>query len=220
MRPPIPNALVEPALLLVEGAADQSFFAALMNERSIRGIDVAYPAAPHPGGKTGYWSVLRALRLVRGFESLRNIILVADSDGDSEAAFAFMIAQLQEADGYALPDVPHSTTTGGDPLVTVLLVPWMNESGDLETLCLPACYDKWPTVGRCVDAMAECTGVGAWEPTKKSKALLRWFISSTCRPDPNTSLVHLWSRPPEYRIPLQHVSFDKIANFLDQFSAS
>jgi hypothetical protein len=205
-------------MLVVEGNSDEWFFRRLCIERQIpdygffRGGQGELPA-----GKTGFSKVLRALRVMPGFEVVEGIIVATDTDDDPKKAFSAAAGQLKEAE-YEVPSGPLQWTAGakGMPPVSVLLIPWHDEAGTLEQLVLPAAEAKWPTEYACLEQYAQCTKAEAWHPSKRAKMMTRSLMSAVHEPDPNIGLANLWERSAtkDY-IPLIHAHFDRIAKFLE-----
>jgi hypothetical protein len=97
------------------------------------------------------------------------------------------------------------------------MLPWDNELGCLETLCLQAVNKKYEKEMQCVIKQSECVGINDWPPQKQSKMILRCLLSSVCKSEPNTPLTRAWStdsgRPGDI-FPLDHPAFNPIAEFL------
>lgn len=213
----VPQFLVSPYLILCEGSNDESFFTGLLKNRNIKGFQVAFPADPEQrsGGRNGFGDLLGSLTLQSGFSNLKTIVLASDNDDNGAKSFKFIQRQIKEAGEYSVPKKPFLITrTRGYPSLAVLMLPWKQELGNLETLCLRAAIDKWPKVASCLKDYYRCSDAPNWTLTKRSKMKLRCLIAATCKDDPNTSLTHLWSRKEEYHIPLDHECFDRIVKFL------
>ena len=209
-----------PWLILCEGQGDAAFFEHLIRERRLPDFEIKYPKEREPGGKDAFGKRLDALRIQPGFERLSAVIVVSDNDDNSDSSFQNIQRQLDWA-GYGVPTMPLEIARAADfPAVVVLMLPWVNEPGVLETLCLQAACDWWPTLKLCLDAYCECAGTNAWKPSKQFKMRLRCLLSAACESDPNTSLVYAWSGEGRGElIPLAHPCFDRIAQFLQVFQA-
>src|SRR5215216_7156640 len=132
----IPKILTETTLILCEGKGDEQFLKHLLEARNVTGFQIAFPeqrkdadgnviAGAGGYGRGSFWYELDALKLVRGFESLRNVVIVTDSDNDSAVAFREVQDQVTRAGGYDVPTAPMrpSNRTRNNPPVIVKTVP-------------------------------------------------------------------------------------------------
>ncbi|HTX21214.1 MAG TPA: DUF3226 domain-containing protein [Candidatus Aquilonibacter sp.] len=96
---------------------------------------------PSCGGKDKFARILTGLVAESSAspdEQRKAIIVVADNDGDPKGAFKNVQDQIQTA-GFAVPKKPREiVTTPNLPFLCVLMIPWDNDSGCLESLCLEA----------------------------------------------------------------------------------
>ncbi len=209
--------ITESRVIVCEGKADVAFFEHLIQERGLPGFQVL-PA----DGKDGYERVLVALSAAQGFDRIFGILVVGDNDLDPGAAFLNIQRQVRAAGGYGVPNHPGEVVrSGGFPAVLVMMVPWQERTGCLETLLVEAVYDVRPDFKVCVDAYAACTRADLWNEVEQSKMKSQVVISAVCRSDPNTPVSYAWSRN-ESIFPLDRPCFDQIAAFLggfDQFIA-
>jgi len=206
-------------VILCEGSGDKNVFQSLITTRNLPDFYVTHPReGTDPGGRAGFTSRLRGLRLQPGFDDVTGIIVVSDSDNDANASFQQVRTLIHNA-GYRAPNQP-SVYVAGPPAMCVRLIPNTNEVGQLETLCLRAIQGAWPNQYQCAEDYAQCTGVETWPRNKKERAKLRALIAHVCMTDPNTSLSHLWHGGREEVVPLGHAAFDDIAAFLSGFDAA
>jgi len=215
----IPGNIKEPRLILCEGQGDAQFIKHLIKERNLPGFDVHFPHEPYTetGGVNGFKEMLEALSLFHGFRTLKGILILSDNDDNPANAFLSLSEVISSAEGYKAPSQPLEVVrTDGVPPLVVVMLPWRDQPGNIETLCLISSYDSYPPIRACLDEYVTCTGVNTWGLTKQSKMKMRCMLSSTCNSDPNTSLVYAWSRG-ENLIPLNHRCFDQIADFLRRF---
>ena len=213
-----------PWVIICEGAGDAAFFRHLIDERKIPKFFITYPNHVIPtaqGGRDGFTRRLKAIRTLRGFSSVTDLIIVSDNDDDPQANFE-KVQELIEATEYlTVPDKPE-TTAGANPRVSIYMFPQTDVKGQLETLCLESCGDAWPKIAECLDGFEKCNQAHfqQWpEEQKKEKMRMRVMISSLCSEDPYTSLVHAWSRKVKM-IPLDHACFDGIAAYLNNVATS
>jgi len=208
-------------VILCEGQGDQAFFVNLIRTRSLPGFSVVFPSdKPEqgiPGGVDGFAGRLRALRAERDFSKIEGLLVVADNDSRPEASFTRVQQQLTEAGGYPVPTQPLEVARGeSGPWVVVMMLPWIGQPGNLETLCVKAMRGAWPEAAVCLEEFCRCTSTSRWDLSKQSKMRLRAMISAVCESDPNTSLVYAWNRP-QNLIPLNDAVFDEIAAYLSDF---
>lgn len=216
---PISGNIVEPRLILCEGEGDASFLNHLIKERNLPGFDIFFPSNPYTetGGVNGFKEMLESFSLFHGFRTLKGMLVISDNDDNPANAFRSVSEQISSAEGYKAPGQPLEVIrTDSVPPIVVVMLPWKDQPGNLETLCLVSSYDSYPPIRGCLDEYVTCTGVDKWGLTKQSKMKMRCMLSSTCKSDPNTSLVYAWSRS-ENLIPLNHRCFDQIADFLRRF---
>jgi len=215
----IPANIKEPRLILCEGLADASFIRNLIKERNLPPFDIHCPAEPYTttGGVNGFKEMLEAFSLFQGFRTLKGILILSDNDDNPANAFCSVSKQISSAEGYKAPSQPLAVVrTDSVPPLVVVMLPWRDQPGNIEQLCLISSYESYPNIKACLDEYVTCTGVNLWGLTKQLKMKMRCMLSSTCSSDPNTSLVYAWSRG-ENLIPLNHGCFDQIADFLRKF---
>ncbi len=170
-------------------------------------------------GKDGFGKVLAGLVTA----NYKAIIIVADNDGDPAGAFQNVQRQIKEA-GFTVPNRPRETVaTEGLSALTVLMIPWDEEAGCLETLCLGAANTVYIRQLECADALVKCANAEEWGIAKKSKLRMRGFLSAVCKSDPNTGLRYAWSTDggrPGNIFPLKGVdAYKQIADYFKEFAA-
>jgi hypothetical protein len=205
-------------VILCEGEGDCSFFRHLIAKRNLPAFDIFCPRRPYTedGAVQGYDDMLTVFTAGQGFSDLIGILVQGDNDHDAAIKFQAIAGKIAEAEGYVAPHNPLEVARAVNrPPVVVMMMPWVNEPGCLETLCLPSAEAAFPEVKKCVDKQYECANISTWDIAKQHKMRLR-MIASTCKTDPYTSLVHAWSRT-ENLIPLDHACFQRIVDFLANF---
>ena len=215
------SAALKEYVLLCEGGGDVAFFEHLIKSRKLPDFSVISPRwGTDNGGVSGYEGRLRALKVQPTFEVVKGLLVVGDNDGDPSSAFGGVKAQIEAAGDFNLPKTPLTVAKGKpqSPIVVVMMLPWTDEIGQLETLCLIAMRDTYPELAKCVDQFCQCSGTAEWRRNKLEKMTTRAMLTANCEQDPNTSLSYAWSRSTDL-IPLTHTCFDRIANFLDDFPA-
>ncbi len=212
-----------PYLVVVEGPGDAEFFRHLIRCRGLAAkFHVRCPRdadGVSGGGNTRFRQALDAFGVIPGFDDLEAVIVATDADDDPTVAFANAQQQIRStAKGLVAPAAP-LVEGSGRPRVSVMVVPWVGEPGNLETLCAVAAAAAFPREADCADQFEACTGVAEWPVAKRSKVRLRSIISSAYQRNPDLSLARLWREDPGL-VPLDHECFDRIAKYLGSFANS
>lgn len=204
-------------MLLVEGAHDKAFFDELCKVRSIPDYSAVHGLqnSKPQGGKDGFSQVLLAMPTQPGFEAVEGIIVVMDSDADPSKALDHARKHLNAA-GFGVPDkaMEWAKSSKGLPDTAILLLPWEDETGDLEKLLLPTLQWQWPERFACMESYAACTKCEERPVGKQSKMKLRALLTGIC-PDPYMGLSNVWQRSDTRDlIPVTHASLDRVAEYL------
>lgn len=210
-------------LLLCEGVGDMRFFQAFL---PLHGLDRAFfvcfpgkPSDPTGGrGKFGSWLALQN-EISESFRTnVKAILIIHDNDDDAGKSFEEVKKGIQAAKFLPVPDAEQQVARkAGAPDVMVLGVP-IGAAGCMETLCLTAALSKWP-LEVDLNAYAAKTPSSGWPLRKQSKMKMQCLLSSVCEPTPDTSFAWHWQEKDAYRIPLNHPSFNDLAEFLKKFEA-
>jgi hypothetical protein len=202
--------------MLCEGDDDKGVFEAIISKRGLPEFQVCHAhECGGIGGRGGFAKALAGIEAISGFGSVRGFLLVTDND--------VLNASFKEAQ-QALLDNGH--TPPADPMgigriagrpVAILMIPHREVVGDLETLCLPAVHDKWPTAENCVRAFLDCTGASAWRKRSSlSKARARAAAVGFNEPDPYKGIGHLFRND---TLSAMHPCFDEISEFISTLAA-
>jgi hypothetical protein len=170
---------------------------------------------PDCAGKDGFGKILNGLI----GKTHKAIIIVADNDGNPAEAFKCIQKQIGEA-GFTIPKNPREIVETPDlPPLSVLMIPWDNDSGCLETLCMCAANSEYKhQLEVCADALVKCAGKD-WDIAKQAKLRMRGFLSAVCKSDPNTGLRYAWNRT-EKPFQLKGVAaFNQIADYFRNLAA-
>lgn len=208
-----------PRTILCEGEGDRSFFRHLIESRGLPRFDVFCPGKPYTedGAVEGYDDMLTLFATGDGFRDVTGILVQGDNDEHPGKKFNDIRNKIGAAEGYTPPAQPLEVVRNNTrPPLLVMMLPWVGEHGALETLCLRSAEDAHPKIRDCVEAHVRCVDVSEWDLVKQHKMRLRCMMTSICKTDPYTSLVHAWSRSVEM-IPLNHSCFNQIADFLQNF---
>jgi hypothetical protein len=221
-------AITKPRVIVCEGEGDRAFFSHLIQERGLPEFDIFHPAQEEgvAGGVTGYKDFLVALSVPLTLRQTSGVLIVADNDVEPNASFGFVQQQIRDAAAiveidsgstFGVPVAPMQVARGhGLPPIVVMMFPWTDDPGNLETICLDAVYAVRPDLRECIDSYCLCSHTSEWDISKQSKMRLECLIASLCRSKPSTALRYAWSRP-ESIIPLGQASFDRVADVLRGF---
>jgi hypothetical protein len=215
-------------VIVCEGEGDKAFFSHLIEERGLPEFDIFHPAdAPGAaGGVSGFGDFLTAMSVPLSVKAVSGILIVADNDVNPGESFTGVQQQIHSSAGsmqggsaYGIPAAPLQVAQSvGLPPVVIMMLPWLDTPGNLETICLDAVYSSNPDLRECLDDYCTCSGTSGWDVSKLSKMRLECVIAALCRSKPATALRYAWSRS-ETIIPLAENCFNPIANFLHGFDA-
>ncbi len=207
-------------LIISEGKGDEAFFKHLLETHGLSGFKIL-PRLKGIAPGNVFDKMLRAIRTASEHHNVKLVVIVADCDSEPERAFRKVAKQIRRAKGYAIPDKPREVANGTDVVSTsVLMLPWDDEQGALETVCFKVASRRRRKIGKCVRTFVECVGAAEWKPSQLSKLQLRCLMAASCKGDPNTGLQFAWSpqwgRRPKDLIPLDmnHLSLDRIVEYL------
>jgi hypothetical protein len=223
------KTFTEPLFFLCEGNADCAFVRAALAHRgktsgySIRSMSHQdlNTGAWIPGGVDNLGSALSAYRQTTGFDpNVKHVVVVIDNDADPAANFAKARTQvLSTATAFkpslGVPNQPHVRANGnqGDVAVTILTVPWIGLTGNLEKLLLPALRRARPQVAACADTYEGCALIAGWaSDTKKDKMRVRTILAAW-EDDPEIGIGKIWIEAPEL-IPLTDPSLQQMIDCL------
>lgn len=215
--------------MICEGTGDVNFFKNLILTRGLPAFTSDHDLKKHPeasqaredGGMSSYVRRLRSVNAASAYDKdpVDAVLLIADNDNDPANQFRRVRDFIRAARDFAVPDAPRKVAREQGRISTgILMLPWDDEQGQLETLCPPALREAWPRQAACADALMNCTGSFAGESRNLERYWTRVMLA-TVSADPNTPLAHAWSRElgPNL-IPLNHHCFDRIAGALRQFA--
>jgi hypothetical protein len=99
------------------------------------------------------------------------------------------------------------------------MIPWAEERGHLERLCCDAAKYSDKTVGGHIDTLMGLLHADKWTQSRFGKAWLRTNLAARCERDPFIPLGVIFEEN-RYAdmIPLDHPSFQRIADFLSSFA--
>src|SRR5262249_48684150 len=143
---------------------------------------------------------------------------MADCDDDPAGSFSSVYDQVVAA-GWQRPSAPRQFTTAKPtyPPLAVLMLPWDDEVGALETLFYTAASSVWGEAAKCVEEFVTCTGAEKRLPQQVSKCQLRCLIAGLHAKDPNITLAWIWTKEREatHLIPIAHECFNRTVAWLN-----
>jgi hypothetical protein len=213
-----------PSLLICEGPEDRFFFHRLIEVRKLPRFHIWPAGGRHAdsGGYTKFAQAIAAFQIERPktYRSLRDIIIAADNDEDPPGRFRNVCTHIERVFGSGTaPTAPLRRTLKMRPRVTALMIPWAEERGHLERLCCDAAKYSDKTVGGHIDTLMGLLHADKWTQSRFGKAWLRTNLAARCERDPFIPLGVIFEEN-RYAdmIPLDHPSFQRIADFLSSFA--
>ncbi len=212
-----------PRLLICEGLEDLSFFRLLIEARKLPRFHLQSSGGRFkPGGNTKFRSAIQAFRIEKPkiFDSLGDIVLVADNDDMPSGNFKKVCQQIDQYFGAGTAPPAPLQPTKTQPRVTILMIPWEGEHGHLESLCVESARCANKNIGRHVNDFMALIHSEKWRSESRvGKAKLRISLAARCESDPFVPLKHVFDDPKHHTlIPLTHASFNRIADFLSTFA--
>jgi hypothetical protein len=207
--------------VLCEGEEDAAFARAVAAGRNPK---LFFDVSPNVdvgniGGNTGFEASFLALEPIAGFNQVKHVVILADNDENPTRSFNSIIKSLAalRASNAIHRQWGEATQAGaqfgGDRSVAVWMWPAPGEKGCLETLLWRAVKKRHPKEAECAEAACHCSGADRWPVSKFYKALVRCFLSLTCKRNPAISLSTLW-RDAANLIPISDLAFKAFADFL------
>ena len=205
-----------PRLLICEGPEDHAFFHRLIEARGLPRFHIQ----PSKGNAQFAPAIAKfKLENTKAYNALRNIVIAADNNEDPKGRFDNVCAHIERVFGPGTaPEEPQKEAKTKPP-VSVLMIPWTGGHGHLECLCYAAADDADKVAGSRVEDLLALCGADDWTTSRQGKAWLRANLAIRCEQDPFVSLGSVFNDPRfRHLIPVDHASFDSIANFLSSFA--
>ena len=208
-------------LIICEGPDDVAFFAALIEKRTLPKFHIRYTGKPdvrgvRRGGNSLFGETLRSYKVRRDFHVIKDILLVTDSDADPERSFDKVKTQVLDV-GFSPPHSP-LMRSNGCPAISIMVIR-QGPRGNLECYCTEAVRSADPVNSAFVDGFMSQVINEEWTPEMVGKLWLRVALASRYRQNPFIHLGELIRQAPD-KIPLEHVSFNSVANYLATFGAA
>jgi hypothetical protein len=196
--------------IICEGPADEEFFKRLIKGRGLPDFDIV--AAE---GRGTFSQRLMGLR-VRA--QSRAVLIVSDNDDNPIRSFQDVQEQIRIATGYPIPERPMEVSKkAGQPTVMIMMLPWVDIPGCLETVLRSIWQREQESLKVCVDGFLECTNVTQWEIQKRDKAAIQCYIAGSNHEDPTKSLRWYLRKTQDIPIQMNSSELDDIANTLRDF---
>lgn len=207
-------------LLLCEGPDDREFFRLFIETRGLPRFRVRHNGTKDDpkGGNTKFIPGLRAhYELAGSLNRFNQVLIVSDNDDNPGASFENVKQQVETFFQFA-PDAPRESAQG-PPLVQILMIPWDDKPGNLETLCLDAAKNAQANIAGFVDQFAAQAQVDRWSNENRKKEMwLRSNLAARCERDPFVTLRNVFTdQRNQHLIPLDHASFQNISDVLTSF---
>jgi len=201
---------IESKIIVCEGDSDRRFLDVLLQRRNIN----SFQTVKHASGKGGFTNRLRTIRTNDDFAMIKTIILVRDNDDNPTSSFADIVKQVQKAGDYPVPTRPLEVAKAKNGLgIVIVMLPWTDQEGGLETLVLESISGKEPQVRECLTEYLACTPARSWNTNKQSKMLLACMVAGIVEKNPVGSLSYLWNEENNLKNLLDHQCFNKLATF-------
>jgi hypothetical protein len=191
---------------LCEGFEDSAFLKRLCEARGLPHFHIKKASTqPRGGGNTEFGRVLALYRKSNaGFHHLHNVLIITDSDGNTQQAFDRVCAQLGQH-AFEVPAAPLQTGQG-KPAITVMVL-----EGNLECFFRSAAASTDAQAAGKVNNFAALVTNGAWEAHKEGKLWLRASLAARCERDPFVTLGSVFTEPRYHPlIPVGHNSFNDL----------
>jgi hypothetical protein len=213
--PNTPAQISSEFLVVGEGSGDAAFIANLCRVRDIHGFQVE-----DARGESRFPEYLKGLLARSGYERVKGILIVGDSDDSPDDNFTKIRGYLRDAK-LPHPNSPFTLAKRDGLTVCVMLLPYNNGNavrGCLDTILLKEIEVRKAEFGRCIDTFRACINGSVRSRNQEDKFRLRCFVAAMYPEDPNLSITFAVS-PSKGLVDLGHTTFDEIATFLQGFQA-
>ena len=161
-------------ILVVEGNDDEYLFRALLSHIRLYGVQIV-----NARGKDNIRRSIAVIRQSPDFGAVSSLGVVRDADTNAASAFQSVRDALVSV-GLSAPTEP-LTPAAGDPTTVALILPYGENSGTIEDVCLASVADD--EAMPCVDEYMRCISEQSTQQSSSpSKAKAQAFLSSRARP--------------------------------------
>ena len=214
-------------LIVCEGPGDKNVLCELLSQHDIYdNFNVRFPGKEDFAAGRG--AIVPWLNTVADasstFDVVKAILIIADNDDDPVSSLDEILSGLKSIakKRFGVPTAEKQFVRGSGaqmPALGILMIP-MGKQGNLETLCVEGALTKWPLLGAPLNTYVAATPGAEWTLSRQSKMQMQCLLAVTCKPQPETTIQHLWQHDSEYHVPLDTPSFIEIADFLKNFGHS
>lgn len=204
--------MIFPRLIICEGNSDKAVVDVLTRSHGISGAQTDWT-----GGRTNFNKFLRAAK-VKGFKW---VLLLADGDDKPQQSFDLVCEELRKAK-YSCPTAldrrQQVQPKDGLPGFEIVMLPGDKDQGSLETVCLPALKELYPSQYACLEQFCNCTGAAGWtSKTRLDEMKVHCLISST-QPDRPRIGLKFFAESSSCPLDFKHKCFDQLVSDLRRFS--
>lgn len=201
--------------MICEGPDDVGFFQRLIAERQLQNFIIL-----DARGNSGFARELSKFKLERSadYRQIKSIVLVADNDETPNENFGLVCRQVEEVFGPNTAPTAPMLKTVAVPSISILMIPWTNENGSLESFCIEAASSTKPLVnGDWTTDYLKRSGAENWaNETRYGKAWIRSNLAIRHDKEPDIWLGSLFRDDKSHHlIPLKHKSFKRVADYLN-----
>jgi hypothetical protein len=205
-----------PSMIICEGPEDVILFQTIARNLGKRlHIEHTGHSRRAAGGNTKFSGKLLGLRIANGFEKVRHLLIVTDSDDDPVGSFAAIQAQIDRAGFGPAPERPFEKR-GSGPSVTIVMIPPDGGAGDLEAICSEVAKAVHPNAASEVDRAMVFLEKTEWSASRRRKAWLRVFLAAN-HADPFVPLgTAVDDRGARALFPIDHACFARLRETVNQ----
>src|SRR5436190_8923136 len=140
---------------------------------------------------------------------------MADNDEKPAARFNHVQNAIRDATEYGIPSeplvvVPPTNQERHIPSIAVLMLPRINETGNIETILFQAGTVKNARLAGCIEQFCDSYGAAQWKIGKLSKFKARIMLSASCKQNPDKSMGGAWESNSGMPFPVTDKRFDDI----------
>jgi hypothetical protein len=211
-------------LLLCEGPDDVAFFQALIEVRDLPKFHIFHTGIKkgEAGGYTKYKTAIEALDVKYGkiHRQFDQILLVGDNDDDPDKRFA----NIQEHVEGALQIRPQKVRQfvirkSPDLQIKIMMLPWDNRPGNLETLCYDPAKEADSWMRDKVNDFRSAVKADEWHDSRSKEMWLRSYLAAKCKDNPFVPLFDVFDKYSKLNlIPLKSKHFDNVCKELLTFA--
>lgn len=222
IQPQTLPVLPHPFFVATEGMGDARFVDEFLQFKAITNCSVGCPSATSAGG-TGkdaflkYFSAIQTARARPQSVPLRGLLVIADANGHANDSFDAVCKAL-DGSLFPKPNRPFEIDERNGFRVAVYLMPGDGETGTLEHLLLKAVFARSPSLEKCLEELATCTGgLRSAKPNKEAKMRMSALAATFCADNPWCSPALMWSDKGN-PVPINSDCFKHLGDFLGAFA--